>query len=131
MISFSNALRLCFRLVSPVPAQSDGKSGTPIQRWSINICQDLGGWWRSRRRRPRCSCFGPWASIRSAPATETPFPITKIRRISVEFAEDSPRKPADLPSGPMGDRRRESSPAPGRVTARPVDLAKSWPAGGL
>ena len=30
-----NALRWRFRLVSPVPAHSDGKSGAPIRRWSI------------------------------------------------------------------------------------------------
>ncbi len=30
----SNALRLRFRLVSPLPAHSDGKSGAPIQRCS-------------------------------------------------------------------------------------------------
>ncbi len=32
---FSNVLRLRFRLVSPVPADSGGKSGAPIQRCSI------------------------------------------------------------------------------------------------
>jgi len=32
--AFSNALRLRFRLVSPVPAYSDEKSGAPIQRCS-------------------------------------------------------------------------------------------------
>ena len=36
--------------------------------------QDPGGWWRSRRRRPRCPGFGPGASPRSAPATPTFFP---------------------------------------------------------
>ncbi len=33
---FSNNLRLRFRLVSPVPADSDGKSGAPIQRCGIS-----------------------------------------------------------------------------------------------
>src|SRR5208337_4408816 len=42
-----------------------------------NNCQDLGGWWRSRRRRPRCSGFGPGASLRSAPATQAPFLIMR------------------------------------------------------
>ena len=60
-----------------------------------NNCQDLGGWWRSRRRRPRCSGFGPGASLRSAPATQASFPINEIRQISVEFTEDSRLLPAD------------------------------------
>ena len=34
---FSNTFRLRFRLVSRVLADSDGKSGAPIQRWSINM----------------------------------------------------------------------------------------------
>ena len=35
--AFLNALRLRFRLVSPVPAHSDGKSGAPIQRRTIHL----------------------------------------------------------------------------------------------
>ena len=35
--AFSNALRWRFRLVSPVPAYSDGKSGSPTQRCSIRL----------------------------------------------------------------------------------------------
>ncbi len=55
-----------------------GKSECLIHsRSRYNSCQDLGGWWRSRRRRPRCSGFGPGASLRSAPATQAPFPIMR------------------------------------------------------
>src|SRR5271157_5036738 len=35
-----NDLRLRFRLVSPVPADSDGKSGAPIQRCSIKSSEE-------------------------------------------------------------------------------------------
>ena len=91
--AFLNALRLRFRLVSPVPARSNRKSGTPIQRWSINNCQDLGGWWRSRRRRPRGSGSGsarPRGFRTVSPSHRNTLPHHEIRQISVEFAEDSP-----------------------------------------
>ena len=45
-------------------------SETPRLTPPFQSCQDPGGWRRSQRRRPRCTGFGPGASLRSAPATQ-------------------------------------------------------------
>ena len=64
---------------------------------------------------PACGDGPPPAPFASA--------LPRARRVRGDPTdrEMTSRKPADLPSGPMRNRRRESSPAPGRVTVRPVE----------
>src|SRR5271165_5070229 len=84
----SNALRLRFRLVSPVPAHSDGKSGAPIQRCGVS---ELSGSAIVAARRTGY----PWTEQMSRKM------LRNVEKRGVHTARNGPSPPPTPAGGPV------------------------------
>ena len=86
---FSNALRLRFRLVSPVPAHSDGKSGAPIHAVACSSLHSMDNFAACQSHPARFQCIisrtirAAWITLARSAAVIAPRAMmsSRLRRV--------------------------------------------------